>query len=445
MKKLLLLLLTFVLAISTLGLFACDTPDNSGNTDNHQQQEQPNDNGNDDKPNGDNQSQTHTVTFECDFASIPSQTVRHGEKAVKPELTLDGTEIKYYYQNEEWSFIGYVVTQDMTIKVERMTIGFAFELSGATYSITDYTGSATNVYIPSKFDNLPVTSIGGGAFNRCASLQNITIPNSVTSIDSSAFSGCDSLQYNEYDNGLYLGNNENKYLALVKAKDTNITSCETNSNTKIIVDYAFRDCAKLQSITIPNSVTSISSAAFGACASLQSITIPNSVTSIGDSAFYGCTSLQSIIIPNSVTSIGSSAFSGCASLQSITIPNSVTSIGNSAFSGCTSLQSITIPNSVTSIGYSAFSGCTSLQSIIIPNSVTSIGSSAFSGCASLQSITIPNSVTSIGYSAFSGCTSLQSINYNGTKAQWSAIGESSYWDNNTGSYKIYCSDGTLDK
>ena len=85
--------------------------------------------------------------------------------------------------------------------------------------------------------------------------------------------------------------------------------------------------------------------AFWLCESLQSITIPNSVTSIGDGAFKMCKSLQSVTIPNSVTSIGKEAFSSCDSLQSITIPNSVKSIGNRAFYLCESLQSVTIPNS----------------------------------------------------------------------------------------------------
>ena len=171
--------------------------------------------------------------------------------------------------------------------------------------------------------------------------------------------------------------------------------------------HAFEDCSSLQFVTIPDSVTSIGRGAFWYCSSLQSVTIPDSVTSIGDEAFCGCKSLNSVTIPDSVTSIGGGAFSGCKSLNSVTIPDSVTSIGGSAFKNCKSLKSVTIPDSVTRI--SAFSGCSSLQSVTIPDSVTSIDAGAFSGCSSLQSVTIPDSVTRIGDSAFKGCSSLQSV------------------------------------
>ena len=195
---------------------------------------------------------------------------------------------------------------------------------------------------------------------------------------------------------------------LVSAENCDCKTYTINKGIKVICDRAFFCCKSLQSIVIPNSVTSIGHSAFQDCASLQSIVIPESVTSIGNHAFKSCESLQSIAIPNSVTSIGDSTFWGCDSLQSIVIPNSVTSIGNSAFSYCVSLQSIVIPNSVTSIGHSAFLDCASLQSIVIPKGVSSIGDSAFFGCKSLQSIVIPDNVKSIGLNPF-GNSGIHSI------------------------------------
>ncbi len=260
--------------------------------------------------------------------------------------------------------------------------------------------------------NIPdgVTSIGSGAFENCTSLESITIPDGVTSIGYGAFENCTSLESitipdsvttvgrEAFDNTAYFNNTNNwinnvLYIDnhLIKAKDTLSGNYDIRQGTKTIAGGAFRDCKSLESITIPDGITSIGSWMFDGCASLESVTIPDSVTSIGDYTFQNCASLESVTIPDSVTSIGNGAFIGCASLKSITIPDGVTSIGDYfSFSGCESLESITIPDSVTSIGGYAFSGCESLESITIGNGVTSIGDSAFYKCTSLTSVTFKN-------------------------------------------------------
>ena len=220
-----------------------------------------------------------------------------------------------------------------------------------------------------------------------------------------------------------------------------------------IGDYAFDDCGRLKSVTIPDSVTTIGECAFRGCSSLTSVTIPDSVTTIGDYAFCWCSSLQEFrgkfaskdgrcliidgtlnafapaglteyTIPNSVTTIGNSTFANCSSLTSVTIPDSVTVIGVSAFYSCSSLISITIPDSVTVIGDSAFIDCNSLTSVTIPDSVTTIETWAFAWCDSLTSVTIPDSVTTIGSHAFYGCSSLTSITIPDSVT---TIGECAFW------------------
>ena len=330
-----------------------------------------------------------------------------------------------------------------------------------------YTG---NVVIPESVayngKTFPVTSIGNYAFSGCSGLTSVTIPNSVTSIGERAFSGCSGLTNVTIGNSVTsIGNDafagclfarENFVNNSTLSSDNNWGAplCDKETEDGLLINNnSVVKCRKwANSVSIPNSVTSIGSSAFSGCSGLTSVTIGNSVTSIGNQAFSGCSGLTSVTIPNSVTSIGQSAFSGCSGLTNVTIGNSVTSIGSGAFVGCLFARenfvnnstlssnnnwgatlcdketedgllinnnsvvkcrkwanSVSIPNSVTSIGYNAFFGCKSLTSVTIPNSVMSIGDQAFYGCSGLTSVTIPNSVTSIGQSAFSGCSSLNSV------------------------------------
>jgi uncharacterized protein YjdB len=164
------------------------------------------------------------------------------------------------------------VTTDSAVSVTD-TSEFGFD--SATGTIRWYTGSDSELVIPSEINGVKVTRIGNSAFSQCTGLTSVEIPDSVTSIG----------------------------------------------------DGAFDFCTRLTSVEIPDSVTSISTDAFFYCTGLTSVTIPDSVTRIDDRAFWGCTGLTSVTIPDSVTSIGESAFWGCTGLTSITIPDSVTSIG----------------------------------------------------------------------------------------------------------------------
>ncbi|MEL7604275.1 MAG: leucine-rich repeat domain-containing protein, partial [Bacillota bacterium] len=69
---------------------------------------------------------------------------------------------------------------------------------------------------------------------------------------------------------------------------------------------AFEACRSLTTITLPENAgfTAIPDSLFGECADLESITIPQSVTSIGDNVFQGCSTLAEINV-----AAGSSAFS----------------------------------------------------------------------------------------------------------------------------------------
>ena len=166
---------------------------------------------------------------------------------------------------------------------------------------------------------------------------------------------------------------------------------------------------KIQSVTIPENVTSIGRAAFLNCTGLTSLTIKGDATSIGAVAFSTCTSLTSLSLVGSFQTIGEHAFASCNSLTSLSLTCDVQKIGDYAFVTCNSLTSLSLTGDIRKIGDYAFYSCPSLKTVTLPKSLTSIGSYAFGSCTSLDSIEIPGTVTEIGGLAFnnSGLTSVK--------------------------------------
>ena len=335
-------------------------------------------------------------------------------------------------------------------------LGWIFGVDNTIQDIIDY----QSFYVPKSLKKLIITNdilaedilFVDYPFYGCKYIEQIEIPDNPTVIGKLMFNTCESLIYNVYENGKYLGNSKNPYVAFLEIIDKGVTTINIHPNTTTLGIDAFNSCTSLISIKIPNNVKRISMLTFAGCNSLENITIPGSVKIIDFNAFYNCNNLEnvyyegtieqwcntsiyslaenpmiyaehfymlndndewheatSIEIPENVKEIGGFIFSGFTNLTNITIPNSVTSIGDGAFYNCSSLTNITIPNSVTIIGDRAFSNCSSLESITIPEGVTIIDEYTFAYCSNLESIIIPYGVTSIGKHAFRDCSSLTSI------------------------------------
>lgn len=256
-----------------------------------------------------------------------------------------------------------------TVTVAAATNTFYFDPTTGT--ITGYNGTDTVVVIPSKINGFTVETIGNTAFENSA-VTSVTIPASVTEIGSNAFAGCTNLTSVNYEGDWSNLTIQSGNPAVQDAANAPLFDFEfTLDNTAAIVtNYKYNGAAA--DVTIPSRyqgkpVTTIGHAAFFNSA-VTSVTIPDSVTSISDDAFVNCPQLTNISIPNSVTFIGFSAFSSCTRLKSITLPSSLSFISGSLFSGCSQLTTIHIPVSVTSIGNNAFADCPSLMTVTYPGS-----------------------------------------------------------------------------
>ena len=264
-----------------------------------------------------------------------------------------------------------------------------------------------DIEIPSELNHHPVTAIGEDAFRGCSALKKVTIPQSVTSIGDSAFAGCHNLDsVTIKDAATSIGSR-----AFTECPLT--TTLSLGKNITTIGDHAFYYCLNLKSVTIPQSVTSIGDYAFGECVSLKTLSfgensfgenIETNIKTIGNYAFNHCNDLESVTIPQSVTSIGREAFRFCNNMKSLAINGAIESMGTGAFAGCISLEKISLGENIKTIGYSAFASCTSinLTNVTIPENVTTIRPGTFDYCTHLEYIMLPAGLTSF-QDSLKGC------------------------------------------
>lgn len=210
----------------------------------------------------------------------------------------------------------------------------------------------------------------------------------------------------------------------------------------IIKERTFDNC-DLTTMTIPDSVVEIADYAFFGCDQLRSVEMSNNLEKIGHGAFAACYYLGSITLPTTLTKLGTYVFAYCEQLTDITIPEGVTTIGSQAFYNCESLASVTLPSALTEIGRSAFAYCKQLTDISIPEGVTTIGSQAFENCGLLASVTLPSTLTEIGRNAFTRCEMLKKV-YISDIAKWCKINfVSEYFEGYTYSNPLDVADAAL--
>lgn len=151
----------------------------------------------------------------------------------------------------------------------------------------------------------------------------------------------------------------------------------------------------LTSISLPNTITSIEADAFLDHRGITTLELPNLQT-IGNQAFRFCASLQKVVLPECITSLGSTVFQRCVGMTEIQLPQSLTSLPYAFLYACSGLTEVVLPPNITYISNECFTSCASLRSISLPERVKSIHYQAFKGTLSLEKFYIPKNVTSLG-------------------------------------------------
>ena len=241
----------------------------------------------------------------------------------------------------------------------------------------------------------------------CSSyLESIVVPDNVKVINGNAF-------YASHLSHIKIGKGvtsiERSAFALSRLKT--IEFDEKSNVTTIQGDAFWR--TQLQTITLPTSLTGLSTNLFKECNQLTEIIVPDGSDLTTISAF-GAMNLEKFTFEGSskVTSIGSNAFKNHQKLTELHFPSTVITIGNEAFMNCQNLESVIFEGGeaeITTIGDAVFAEC-GLKSFDVPNKVKTIGTLAFRNCNVLEIVSVPASTTSIDPLAFSGCSIMTAIN-----------------------------------
>lgn len=338
-----------------------------------------------------------------------------------------------------------------------------FEFSKKEDGITldKYTGTETDIIIPSHIDGTPVYAIRQGCFSN-TSVERVQVKNRLYYVGTKAFFHSNIKEFiatapianiNKYafaksslerihlsifpdkiDHKAFKDSNLKEFEIDQKSISIPFIGSEIFENTPLAKDKTSfngiylspldnheeffqevelippQSCykSKLNTVIIPPDVRYLGEDVFKDSLDLNTAIILADLPSIPENTFNNCISLLNVALPKSIQEISQNAFRGCKSLLSIQIPESTKIIGSRVFANCTNLKSINL-NNVLEIGNSTFFKCENLHSVRGINLKT-INSGAFSDCIRLNEVYLPN-IEHLGAEIFSNCVSLNTVTF----------------------------------
>lgn len=208
-------------------------------------------------------------------------------------------------------------------------------------SIKEIKESAFSKCTSLKTITLPenITYLEDKTFYGCLNLETININNSIINVGKKVFFDCEKLQYTEYENGLYLGNAENPYLVLIKTSNTSITTIKINPNIKTVANDALLECNDLTYneyedglylgneennylILVKTNITNLNE---------TSLKLHNDTKIIYNNAFSSCDNVETLSFEEGITIIPNFDFAILNSLKNLYLPKSLTKLDNVSF------------------------------------------------------------------------------------------------------------------
>lgn len=358
---------------------------------------------------------------EEETAAAEEETVAAEEKVAETAAADEETELV-----EEQTATDSDVKKEEQEDADLSNTDFEYDVIDGEVIIADYIGTDKEVVIPEQIDDMDVIAIGARAFDENGveegtGITSVSIPDTVTEIQYAAFAACKSLKNVTFSTAGNL-----KTIGQEAFRDCGITTINLPEGLETIEDAAFTN-SDIQTLTMPDTVTSMGYKVCSECTFLENVTLSKSLTSIPAATFYYTEALTTLVIPDNIVEIGEYAFaySGLtilnlpenlrtideyAFMQSnvgeVSFPDSLSYLGDSAFYKCENLVSVKFGNGLWTIGKETFS-YTNIQDIDYGN-VRVIGEEAFS-FGGITSLTLPYSVSEIQYCAYYGNENLTSI------------------------------------
>ena len=316
--------------------------------------------------------------------------------------------------------------------VGRRVMDFSDNGDGTLTAVRCVDRQADDLDIQFEAGACPVVAIAPRAFEGCAALRRVILPESLRQIGEMAFSGCSHLRLLTIPGGVQ------RVGTLAFAKCSQLERVRIEPGGVQLGPSCFSKCAALKRVEMPASVTQIGGGAFFGCskelrlygaedapaaqyARLNGLTfdfqswkddeelvlreeedgtltvlgarqtaphrieIPTEicgrrVAAIAPKAFFASGTLEQLVVGGGVREIGESAFFGCRQLVSVSFERGLEQLKDSAFAGCESLTQVTLPWGTSAVGRMAFFGCTRLSFVKMPTT-TRVSDFAFDGCA----------------------------------------------------------------
>ena len=275
--------------------------------------------------------------------------VRNGYNFIGWSLTSDG-EPEYSDLCETAEVLSEDEVRNVTLyAVWENQAAYALSDDGTYYKATGINSCPDgNLYILSTYNGKPVKEVVMHAFKDCTTLKTVVVENGITIIGEEAFSGCINLESISVP---FVGTS-----ATATGKDSLFGAIFDKSEKGDGYNRAYTQDINISNLStweywLPNklktvAITDGTSLPYGAlirCTYVETVTLPDTLKTVSYDAFWGCSGLKNVYIPEGVTTIGEKAFENCSALTEIVVPSTVTLIENKAFAGCSSLKTITLP------------------------------------------------------------------------------------------------------